>query len=194
MIDQQPTAPQRGTGLAFVQHWDWVADRGLLPRNSALGIRTAVSKILKIEDDWENLDVREIDVDRLVSRFSNLSKLAPRSLATYESRFRSGLASYLAYLEKPASYQPKARRQAAREERPTVKGKKKPTAPLSRPDDAPSATHPVTSSTRLVVYPLPVRPDVFAELKLPAELTADEATRLGAFLKAVALSAPSDAG
>ena len=46
----------------------------------------------------------------------------------------------------------------------------------------------VGSSAKLVVYPFPVRPDVFAELKLPADLTIDEALRLGAFLKALALS------
>jgi hypothetical protein len=48
-----------------------------------------------------------------------------------------------------------------------------------------------SSTAKLVVYPFPVRPDVFAELKLPADLTAEEALRLGAFLKAIALS---DAG
>jgi hypothetical protein len=47
-----------------------------------------------------------------------------------------------------------------------------------------------SSTTKLVVYPFPVRPDVFAELKLPADLTVDEALRLSAFLKAVALSEP----
>ena len=191
MIDRQTSAPQRGTGLAFVQHWDWVADKGLMPQNTALSIRTSVSKVLRIDEDWESVDVRQLDVDALIARFRNLSHLAPRSMATYESRFRSGLTSYLAYLDNPASYQPKGRKQSPREEKPGATTRKP--AGASRrvqPDQPPPAPHLPSSSTRLVVYPFPVRPDVFAELKLPADLTLDEATRLGAFLKAVALTEP----
>ena len=115
MIDQH-SSPQRGTGLAFVQHWDWVAEKGLLPKNTALSIRTSVSKILGIEEEWESVDVRRLDVDALIARFRNASNLAPNSLATYKSRFRTGLASYLAYLDNPTSYQPKGRRRSVRED------------------------------------------------------------------------------
>src|ERR1035437_3253577 len=97
MNDEPPSAPQRGTGLAFVQHWDWVADKGLMPRATARAHRAAASQILKVEEGWEDLDVRGLDADALIARFRNLSDLSPTSLATYESRFRSGLASYLAY-------------------------------------------------------------------------------------------------
>lgn len=53
---------------------------------------------------------------------------------------------------------------------------------------APPAAPVATGSARLVVYPFPVRSDVFAELKLPADLTVSEARRIGKFLEAVALS------
>jgi hypothetical protein len=192
MTDQPTSAPQRGTGLAFVQHWDWVAEKGLMPQNTALSIRTSVSKILGIDENWESLDVRQLDAEALIARFRNLSHLAPKSLATYESRFRSGLASYLAYLDNPASYQPKGRKQAPRDEKPGATSRKPGTGSRLVPQGQPSPTpHLPTTSTRLVVYPFPVRPDVFAELKLPADLTLDEATRLSAFLKALALAEPS---
>ena len=74
-----------------------------MPPSTARAIRAAVSQILKIDDNWESVDVTRIDVDSLIARFRNLSKLAPGSLATYESRFRSGLESYLSYLNNPAS-------------------------------------------------------------------------------------------
>ena len=187
MNEKIASAPQRGTGLAFVQHWNWVADKGLMNPTTAKAIRASVSQILKIEDNWENLDVRTIDVDRLIARFRNLSDLSPGSLATYESRFRSGLESYLSYLDNPASYQPKSRKAGPREDNPESKPKSKAKAESS--PSSPHAVSPGTSmSARLIVYPFPVRPDVFAELKLPADLTVEEATRLGAFLKAVALS------
>jgi len=159
-----------------------------MPATTARAIKASVSQILKIDQNWEDVEVRRIDVDGLISRFRNLSRLAPGSLATYESRFRSGLDSYLSYLDNPASYQPKTRRPAGRDDKPgpIPKNKAQQEGALGHRDPTPSAA--TTSSTKLVVYPFPVRPDVFAELKLPADLTADEASRLGAFLKAVAIS------
>lgn len=191
MNDQPISAPQRGTGLAFVRHWDWVAEKGLMAPASARAIRAAVSQILKIDDNWESVDVREIDIEALFARFRNLSKIAPGSLAAYESRFRSGLQSYLAYLDNPASYQPKTRRVPLRDEKAMPKSKSK----VKNDSSLPSSVHTgptlmASSTTKLVVYPFPVRPDVFAELKLPADLTVDEAVRLSAFLKALALSEP----
>jgi len=160
-----------------------------MPPSTARAIRAAVSQILKIDDNWESVDVTRIDVDSLIARFRNLSKLAPGSLATYESRFRSGLESYLSYLNNPASYQPRARKSGQREDKQASKpksnaGVQTPTASQTTSENAPTAG----STTKLVVYPFPVRPNVFAELKLPADLTVDEASRLCAFLKAISLS------
>jgi hypothetical protein len=183
------TAPQRGTGLAFVQHWDWVAEKGLMLPATARAIRVAVSQILRIDDNWENIDVKQLDVDGLIARFRNLSDLAPGSLATYESRFRSGLESYLLYLDNPSSYQPKTRKPSPREDKPGSQPKSKGGSGAGGgSQNSPPGFSLANTSTKLVVYPFPVRPDVFAELKLPADLTADEAMRLSAFLKAVALS------
>jgi|SRR5437016_7988587 len=193
MNDQPPSAPQRGTGLAFVQHWDWVAEKSLMPRNTAMSVRAAVSQILKIEEGWEGIDVRRLDADSLIARFSNLSTLSPGSLATYESRFRSGLSSYLSYLDNPTSYQPKARKQSLPREaslQKSSKGRRKREggAPVGTAAGSPPSQTPIQSGVRLVVYPFPVRPDVFAELKLPADLTAEEAERLSGFLRSVALA------
>ncbi|MGP8248812.1 MAG: hypothetical protein ACLQNU_02575 [Candidatus Dormibacteria bacterium] len=189
MNDEPPSAPQRGTGLAFVQHWDWVAEKGLMPRATALAYRAAASQILKIESGWESIDVREVDVEALFARFRNLSDLSPTSLATYESRFRSGLTSYLSYLENPASYQPRSRKTLQREDRSRLKtkGADVQVEPPGGHGKQPASPAPA-SGARLVVYPFPVRPDLFAELKLPADLSVDEARRLGRFLEAVALN------
>jgi hypothetical protein len=160
-----------------------------MARPTALAIRAAASQILKIENDWESLDVRTCDVDGLIGRFRNLSKLAPASLATYESRFRSGLSSYLSYLDNPASYQPKGRRVVAREDKIRTRSRGTERAPeASAGESNASLTSPSSSpAAKLVVYPFQVRRDVFAELKLPADLTVDEARRLGKFLEAAAL-------
>lgn len=192
MTDAPQSAPQRGTGLALVRHWDWVAEKGLMPRNTALSIRGAVFQILKIEDGWETADVRRLDVDGLISRFRNLSKLSPASLATYESRFRSGLDSYLAYLDNPTTYQPKSRASARRGVVQRPRPKKADESPSAPGQTADPAGPTVASSGSLIVYPFPVRPNLFAELKLPSDLTLSEARRMGKFLEAVALSEGDD--
>ena len=61
-------------------------------------------------------------------------------------------------------------------------------APVGTAAGSPPSQTPIQSGVRLVVYPFPVRPDVFAELKLPADLTAEEAERLSGFLRSVALA------
>src|SRR5215471_227360 len=186
MNDRPQSVAPRGTGLDFVHHWDWVAKQGLMPRNTAMSIRAAASQVLKLEQEWESVDVRQLDVDGLLMRFRNVSRLSPTSLATYESRFRSGLESYLAYLDNPTTYRPKGRR--------TVRSSSERAIAVEASRPAAHVTSPVSSSpviaggARLVVYPFPVRADLFAELKLPADLTLTEARRMGRFLETIAIS------
>jgi hypothetical protein len=194
MQEQPPPAPQPGTGLAFVPHWDWVAEKGLLPPATARAYRAAVSQILKIDDGWEDREVQGLDVDAHVSRFRDLSSLSPTSLSTYESRFRSALASYLGYLENSASHRPRGRRSTSRGDGKRLKAKGR-GEPEAGPGEAAGPTSEApTPAARLVVYPFPVRQDLFAELKLPADLSWDEALWLGRFLEAVARSDPGSSG
>lgn len=192
MSDQPPSAPQRGTGLAFVQHWDWVAEKGLMPKATARAYRAAVSQILKIDEGWEDREVQGLNVDALIARFRNLSSLSPSSLRSYESRFRAALSSYLGYLQNPGSYQPRGRGNPPRVDRARLVVREEPAGELG--EAARLSPTPPAPVARLVVYPFPVRPEVFAELKLPPDLTLDEARRLGRFLEAVALSDPGGDG
>jgi hypothetical protein len=152
-----------------------------------------VKQILQIDHGWETVDVRQLDLEALITRFRNLSELSPTSLATYESRFRSGLDSYLAYLDNPTSYQPRGRTSVRRGDVKHTR-QQKTGAPATGPvgPAAPSEPPAVSGGAKLVVYPFPVRPNLFAELKLPSDLTTSEARRLGKFLEAVALSAGDD--
>lgn len=192
MNDQPSSAPQRGTGLAFVQQWEWVAEKGLMPKATARAYRAAVSQILKIDEGWEDREVQGLDVDALVARFRNLSRLSPSGLRTYESRFRSALSSYLRYLQNPGAYQPRGRGNPPRVDRARRGVKEEPAGEPGEAVRLPPT--PPAQVTRPVVYPFPVRPEVFAERKLPPDLTLDEAGRLGRFLEAVALSDPGGDG
>ena len=135
-----------------------------------------------------------LDVDARISRFGNLSSLSPTSVSTYESRFRSALPSYASYLENPASYEPRGRRNTSRGDRTRPKGNGMEETETGPEEAAGPSPDPPAAAARLVVYPFPVRQDLFAELKLLADPSFEEARRLGRFLEAVALTDAASSG
>jgi hypothetical protein len=189
---ERPRA-EDGTGRAFVEHFDWVATRGLLNRNTALALRAAASRVLQIEgSDWESVDVRSVDVEELIGRFTNLAKqdFTPQSLATYQSRFRKALSMYIEYLNNPAGYRPhlRGRTSGPPGTQTLAPDRIKPSRATSGGGRASSAKTPAS----MVRYPFPIRPLVLAELSLPVDLRPEEAERLGAFIASLAVG-PADA-
>lgn len=170
-----------GTGRGLVDFFSWAAKKGLLNKNTAGARRAAAQQVLAVEDDWENVDVRTLEVEDLLRRFANLRKqdFTPKSLETYQSRFRKALQMYLDYLDNPATWRPSTRERpsAGQRQRSSIDGK--PTAP---------AGPQTQGSPAMVEYPFPVREGVFAYLTLPMDLRAEEARRLGSFLESLAVA------
>lgn len=176
------------TGAGLVEHWSWAAKKGLMNSNTAGALRAACSQVLAVEDDWESLDVRAMDVDLMLQRFENLrmKDFTPKSLAQYGSRFRRAVKSYLEYLEHPQGWR--------FDNRETRGGVREEGATKPRRRTA-SKEEPVTSTEALgdmITYPFPVRGGVVARLVLPRDLRATEARRLGAFLQSLAIDEPKE--
>jgi len=96
---------------SLVDHWAWAAEKGLMNRNTAAGLRSACTRILEVlGDNWEQTDISNLDVEDLLLRFQNLRKkeFAPQVLGTYKQRFRRAVASYFEYLENPGAWRPSA--------------------------------------------------------------------------------------
>src|SRR6266480_5519400 len=93
------------TGRQLVDHWTWAAEKGVMNRNSAWGLRAACSQVLSVLDNWEQIDVASLNVDDLIKRFKNLRArdFNPSSLDAYDKRFRSAVTSFLAYVRDPSS-------------------------------------------------------------------------------------------
>jgi hypothetical protein len=168
------------TGRNLVEHWDWVADKGLMNRNTANGMRAACSQVLKAADDWENLDIRSLNVEELLTRFQNLRKkdFAPKSLVEYKRRFHLAVESYLAYLSDPGDWKP-AQRERSR--KPAAAAQPAPVA-ADRPSERAGA-----SSQAIVEYPYPLRADQTARLALPRDLRVAEVKKLAAFMMTLAV-------
>ena len=78
---------------------DYLADKGLMERNTAQSRKAAALKILGVLDEADAADVTIIDVDDVVARFGRLHgrEYTPKSLNTYKSRLQSALDDFKSY-------------------------------------------------------------------------------------------------
>jgi hypothetical protein len=160
-------------GKAFLHHWRWAAEKGLMNRNTADGIRSAGAQVLSVLDEKEREDVTALDVEAVLKRFENLKakEFKPKVLETYKSRFRTGVASFRAYLKDPGGW-----KSGIVERPPRVKegdGVGRATVEAS--------VQPLPG-TGLVEYPFPLREGQTARLVLPRDLKTAEVKRLSAFM------------
>jgi hypothetical protein len=173
------------TGKAMVDHWTWAATKGLLNRNTAGGLRAASSQVLGALDNWESLDVTQLNVDDALIRFTNLrsKKFKPRSLETYKHRFRIAHESFLSYLKDPGGWKHVVPSRPTRAPR-NGDGESRAAAP--RVSDVEISVQPLPA-TGLVEYPFPLHEGQTARLILPRDLKAADVRRLTAFLATLAL-------
>lgn len=166
------------TGQAFLDHWNWAAKKGVMNTNTAGAMRAAVSQVLGVLDNWQEIDVKTVDVEGTLLRFQNLrkAKFKPSVLETYKRRFRQAVTSYLSYLEDPGGWKPRTVERQA--------GSDKNASP-ERPVESGRLLKQETPQAGLVEYPFPLRDGLIARLTLPRDLRTAEVKRLGAFMSAL---------
>ncbi|MSQ13172.1 MAG: hypothetical protein EXR47_03330 [Dehalococcoidia bacterium] len=172
-------------GRGIVDFWGWASQKGLLNQNTAATLRAACSEVLGVLDDWEQADLRSLDVEDVIRRFQNLrkTKYKPESLHAYTRRFRTALPSYLAYLDNPAAWKPAAREQTPREK-----------ASVGERNEAPGRVQSGRIGKRLnnenvglIHYSFPLCESQLAYLNLPPDLKTAEVQRLQKFLESLAI-------
>lgn len=171
---------------------DWLADKGLLNSSTARSRKIAAVKVLGALDDHEKLNLRSIDREQTFQRFFNkYSKdFTPDSLSTYKSRFNSALDDFLRWVDNPAGFKigssSKLGRAKSKDAQESV-SKKTSVNKSNGGNEAPSLNH-LSNLPGSIVFPIPVRNDVVVQLhNLPMDLTAMEAERICAVIKALAL-------
>lgn len=164
------------SGKSFMDHWSWAAEKGVMNRNTAAGLRAACGQVLGVLEDWEDADIAKLDVEELLTRFQNLRKqnFKPQVLETYKRRFRKAVSSYLEYLDNPGAWRPTNQERSVNPDR----GRRAAASGMSTPVAG------AVASTRLgeVEYPFPLRPGVMARFVLPADLTIEEVVRIQNFV------------
>ena len=174
------------TALDFVNHWNWAGSKGLMANKTAMAFTLACRSILSIQDGWEDLDFGTLEVDGFLIRFKNLRKydFKPRSLATYEGRFRRAVESYQKYLSDPAGWRYDSRRPArVTPSRRTERSPSIGTADQISPDSISAGP----ARNLLQEYTYPFRPDILSRLHVPRDAKTAEINRLVAWARTLAV-------
>lgn len=164
----------------LLEFLDYLADKGLMARNTAMARKAAANKLLGVISDEEALDVTRINLDDVMSRFQNLEgrNYTPGSLTTYQSRAKAALDDFESYLQNPLGFRPNIQAR----ERSTKNTNAKTNYTIS--NDATSSdkqsqqfvhAQPAASS----ILPIPIRPDLTIYIQgLPFDLTRAEAQKI----------------
>ena len=186
--------PVPGTAADYMRFLDWAEKKGELPRSTVQNWRIASTKVLEIEDHWQDVNVVEFDLDAHLGRFEILKRTSytAGSMSAYKSRAKVGIESYRLWLAQAPDWKNKAG-----SGRQTKSGSKRLAGPSSpaRSTDSPKGetggyipTHAV-----LIEYPFVLRPGVRVVLALPEDLTAKEAKRVARFVESLAFEASEEA-
>ena len=108
----------------------FAGEKGLLKKTTASARKDASRIILGILDDDEAADLSKVDLESVIQRYRNIAtgKIAPRTLAAYESRTRTAVKDFLQYIKNPIAWKPSTpqrtrRVSAAEPTKKTIKSK-----------------------------------------------------------------------
>jgi hypothetical protein len=161
----------------LIQFLDYLADKGLMARNTAMARKAATNKVLGVLSGEEALDVTKIDFDDIMRRFQNLEgrNYTPTSLTTYQSRIKSALVDFETYLKNPLGFRPNVQ---ARERSSNSKATNASVPKVESSQKQPQSSMHAQAVTGAVL-PIPIRSDLTVYIQgLPFDLTEAEARKI----------------
>ena len=167
--------------LEFLDH---AGDKGLMPAATAQALAVATRNVLGILSDDEKADLRQLDLDAIVRRFTNkrAKDFNPSSLKEYGRRIRRAVDLVLSWRDDPANFTVKTRTTTGPRKRDTEIGRD---APMTRETSTEQAPDEVAGTYRSAI---PIRPGLVVTLvNIPSDLTSAEAERIAGFVRMLAL-------
>lgn len=188
-----------GTGAGLIEFLDWTIERSELNRSTASALKVGCNNVLSVEEDPGGIDLRTLDVDHFLQRFTTKAKgkYKDKSLDQYRQRFRQSVQMYLLWLDdkewRPSRLRPTSNGNgngggnATRRSAPSAQQRTSPARaePLNPPEPPPL-------DPGLIEYPFVIRPGLRVRLVLPEDLTSAEAERLAAHIKTLAFDSHTD--
>lgn len=100
----------------MINFLDFVAEKGLMKRATAVSYKKACNIILGILDEAEAADLSKINLEGVIRRHRNLAtgKISPATLRAYESRVRAAVSDFTEYVKNPSSWKPGIRQRPSR--------------------------------------------------------------------------------
>jgi hypothetical protein len=173
------------TAGGLIEFCGYLAEKGLAPGKSMENWKGATRNVFgAVEGEgWEQFSLEAIDLDEYLGRFETLrrAQYKPESLAAYNSRVRTAVEAYLAFLKDgttPAQKAPRAQRKpvpAATPAGSAAQAASPPAAPVTR----------VAPSDDLIEFPFPLQSGEMATFRLPKRLEKGDAVRINLFLKSL---------
>lgn len=177
---------------ALLEFLDYASEKGLMNSNTASSRKVSSGALLSILDPAEALDLRTLDLDDLMRRFSNINskKYSPGSLRVYLSRLKTSLEDFIRYQNNPAGFrltgpvkqdkkQPTPKRTTSAQLQPSEK-------PKNQEVEAPMPSASIGRRSTINV-PIPLHGSCFVTIHgLPIDLTEQEAARIANVIKALA--------
>lgn len=154
---------------------------GVIRPSTARSRRKAAEQLLVQLKSNERLDLRQLDVDDLCTRFHKLqgSTIRPETLQIYNERLKAGLRDFFRWIDNPDSFTsvegetPEVELVAARDDPGQAQAREQ----LAL--DPPRSPHDI--------FPVPIREDLVVYIQnVPLDLTAREAERIARVVKALA--------
>lgn len=131
--------------------------------------RSACNVVLKDLSPDERADVREIDVDAAIARYSNTKTMKPKTIRAYRNRIKTTIAEFTKHLGKDAGSGQTLIKNA---------GDSSPSDEIGDNDsEQETAKRPVSNTLQI-----PIRSNFLAQLILPFDLTHLEAKRLSTLI------------
>jgi hypothetical protein len=174
----------------LIEFLDYLAQKGLMAKNTVHGRKAAVSGVLGVLEPEEKTDVTVLNLDSVMQRFVNLQgkKYNPSSLGVYKSRTNAAITDFKNWLGDPAAFKPPNGRM---ERKSTVKNPQNPKSALSSEGSASTqsaASTPTQATTSANVFPIQIRENLVVRIQgLPFDLTEAEAKRISNIVLAMAM-------
>lgn len=180
-----------------LEYLDNLIEKGKSTKGAITPLKIAFTKVMQIVDgdNWENTEVKNIDVEDYLSRFANLTmgKYSSGSLTVYKSRVNKVVDWYTQFLDKPGWTPDVQRRNRA----PKTDAKKKSqsisvtesqtTTPSVTPN-TPQSMASIANTSNRILYPYPLLDGQLVHISLPVKLFKEDAKRIGVFIESIAIT------
>jgi hypothetical protein len=164
--------------LAFLRQG---ALAGVIRPATARSRKLAAEQLLEQLKSNERLDLRQLDVDELCTRFHKLqgSTIRPETLQIYNERLKAGLRDFISWTDNPGDFvsiegdHSEAEQVAARDDAGRARAREE------------LALNPPRSPHD--IFPVPIREDLVVYIQnVPLDLTPREARKIAAVVQALA--------